>query len=119
MGRAPLADLGSKRSIAEGSGGDSAMGIQSLDAPSATARAVAVVISLIVALVAPGLAQAQAPTTAVSATPEQTADALFAAGDVPRLTRGTAGTLDAILERVLQQAYRNDADLPVASTADA
>src|SRR3954468_883952 len=52
-------------------------------------------------------AQAQTPAT-VHATPQQAARLLFVAGDVRRLSRTPSGTVDIVLEKVLQQEYALD-----------
>src|SRR3954447_13636708 len=59
-----------------------------------------------VALAAPS-AQAQTPAT-VHATPQQAARLLFVAGDVRRLSRTPSGTVDIVLEKILQQEYALD-----------
>jgi hypothetical protein len=62
-----------------------------------------------VALAAPS-AQAQTPTT-VHATSQEAARLLFVAGDVRRLSRTPSGTVDIVLEKVLQQEYGLDKTL--------
>ena len=62
-----------------------------------------------VALAAPS-AQAQTPAT-VHASPLQAARLLFVAGDVRRLSRTPSGTVDIVLEKVLQEEYRLDNSL--------
>src|SRR4051794_17256116 len=61
------------------------------------------------------------PTGASAATdaramPAETAQLLFVAGDVRRLDRAPSGTVDSVLEQILQQLYRDDPALD-ASTA--
>src|SRR3954467_6013499 len=46
--------------------------------------------------------------TDARATPAQTAQLLFVAGDVRRLDRAPSGTVDTVLEQILQQRYRDD-----------
>jgi hypothetical protein len=60
-----------------------------------------------VCLLPAGIGHAQGPDT-FRATPEQTARLLFVAGDVRRLNRTPSGTVDTVLEKVLQQLYRDD-----------
>ncbi|HEY6891027.1 MAG TPA: hypothetical protein VI300_24705, partial [Solirubrobacter sp.] len=47
----------------------------------------------------------------VRASPAEVSQALFVAGDVRRLSRNPSGTVDTVLERVLQQRYRDDPSL--------
>src|SRR3954464_8781814 len=54
--------------------------------------------------------------TEARATPAETARLLFVAGDVRRLDRAPSGTVDTVLEQVLQQLYRDD---PALDPADA
>ena len=54
--------------------------------------------------------------TEARATPAQTAQLLFVAGDVRRLSRTPRGTVDTVLEKILQQLYRDD---PALEPADA
>src|SRR4051794_18931669 len=66
------------------------------------------------ALVPPAAARADTPT--VHATPAQVSHLLFVAGDVQRLARNPSGTVDTVLEKVLQQEYRAD---PALAPSDA
>src|SRR4051812_32576646 len=59
-----------------------------------------------VALAAPS-AQAQTPAT-VHASPQEAARLLFVAGDVRRLSRTPSGTVDVVLEKILQEEYTLD-----------
>ncbi|WP_028062941.1 hypothetical protein [Solirubrobacter soli] len=54
--------------------------------------------------------------TEARATPAETAQLLFVAGDVRRLDRAPSGTVDTVLEQILQQLYRDD---PALEPADA
>jgi hypothetical protein len=64
-----------------------------------------------------GSAHAQAST--VRATPSEVSRALFVAGDVRRLSRNPSGTVDTVLEKVLQQLYRENPELaPEEAQAD-
>src|SRR3954470_5829545 len=47
-------------------------------------------------------------TNTVKATPAQVSQLLFVAGDVQRLSRNPSGTVDTVLEKTLQQLYRDD-----------
>lgn len=60
-----------------------------------------------------GAAHAQTSAT-VRATPGEVSRALFVAGDVRRLSRNPSGTVDTVLEKVLQQIYRDDPELAPA-----
>ena len=61
---------------------------------------------------------AHAATTTVHASPAETSHLLFVAGDVRRLSRTPSGTVDGVLEKVLQQLYRDDPGLaPADATA--
>src|SRR3954454_22302518 len=53
--------------------------------------------------------------TDVRATPAETAQLLFVAGDVRRLDRAPSGTVDTVLEQLLQQLYRDDPTLDAAA----
>ena len=71
----------------------------------------AVALIAVAASLAPaGVARAQAPAT-VHASAAEAAQLLFVAGDVRRLSRTPSGTVDTVLEKVLQQLYRQDAAL--------
>src|SRR6185295_18313062 len=61
-------------------------------------------------LTGPAAARADA-ADAVYASPAQVRQALFVAGDVRRLGRNPSGTVETVLERVLQQRYRDEPDL--------
>src|SRR5262245_28458083 len=67
-----------------------------------------------IALAAPS-AQAQ---TVVHATPQEAARLQFVAGDVHRLSRTPSGTVDIVLEKVLQEQYKLDPNLAPATAAD-
>src|SRR3954453_22241009 len=58
------------------------------------------------ALAAPS-AHAQTPAT-VHASPQEAARLLFVAGDVRRLSRTPSGTVDIVLEKILQEEYALD-----------
>ena len=68
-----------------------------------------------VALAVPGVASAQG-SAPIHASPSQAAQLLFVAGDVPRLSKAPSGTVDIVLEKVLQQEYRDD---PALAPGDA
>ena len=44
----------------------------------------------------------------VKATPAEVSQLLFVAGDVQRLSRNPSGTVDTVLEKTLQQLYRDE-----------
>src|SRR4051794_36931817 len=68
------------------------------------------------ALAAPGAARADAP---IHASPAQVARLLFVAGDAGRLSRNPSGSVDIVLEKVLQQEYRTEPGLaPADAEAD-
>src|SRR3954464_12071379 len=61
---------------------------------------------------------AATPTT-VHASPAEVSRLLFVAGDVRRLSRAPSGTLDTVLEQVLQAEYRGAPGLdPAPAAAD-
>jgi hypothetical protein len=67
------------------------------------------------ALTAPVAARAAAPPTTVHASPAELSRLLFVAGDVRRLNRNPSGTVDTVLEHVLQAEYRLDPSLDPAT----
>src|SRR3954470_8821546 len=70
------------------------------------------------ALVPAATAHAAAPAT-VHASPAEVSRLLFVAGDVGRLSRTPSGTVDTVLEQVLQAEYRFDPALdPAGAAAD-
>ena len=71
-------------------------------------RRLALAIPAAACLLPAGMAQA---SDTVRATPDQTARLLFVAGDVRRLNRTPSGTVDTVLEKVLQQRYRDEPSL--------
>src|SRR3954453_14385398 len=75
--------------------------------PSVLSAAVAALAAAAISLASASAAGAQTPST-LQASPAQAARLLFAAGDVRRLSRSPSGTVDIVLEKVLQQEYRDD-----------
>ncbi len=71
-------------------------------------RRLALALPVAACLLPAGMAQA---SDTVRATPDQTARLLFVAGDVRRLNRTPSGTVDTVLEKVLQQLYRDEPSL--------
>src|SRR3954464_3655898 len=53
----------------------------------------------------------------VHASPAEVSRLLFVAGDVRRLSRAPSGTVDTVLEQVLQAEYRSDPSLDPADAA--
>src|SRR5690349_14943971 len=81
-------------------------------------RLAAVAVGLAAAALAPATARAATPAV-VHASPAQVSRLLFVAGDVRRLSRAPSGTVDTVLEQVLQTEYRTDPSLsPDAAAAD-
>jgi hypothetical protein len=79
----------------------------------ALSAAVAVLAAAALSIAPVSVAGAQDAST-VHASPRDAARLLFVAGDVRRLSRTPSGTLDIVLEKVLQEEYRNDASLAPA-----
>ena len=71
-------------------------------------RRLSLAVAVVACLLPAGMAQA---SDTVRATPDQTARLLFVAGDVRRLSRTPSGTVDTVLEKVLQQRYRDEPSL--------
>jgi hypothetical protein len=71
-------------------------------------RRLSLAIPVAACLLPAGMAQA---SDTVHAAPDQTARLLFVAGDVRRLNRTPSGTVDTVLEKVLQQLYRDNPSL--------
>ena len=72
--------------------------------------AVTLLVGAAISLAPASVASAQAPAT-VHASPAQASQLLFVAGDVRRLSRTPSGTVDTVLEKVLQELYRKDPTL--------
>src|SRR5436309_3366332 len=82
-------------------------------------RLAAVVVALAAATLAPTTTARAATPAVVHVSPAQVSRLLFVAGDVRRLSRAPSGTVDTVLEQVLQAEYRNDRSLsPDAAAAD-
>src|SRR5689334_12927373 len=80
-------------------------------------RFIAVAAALLaLALVPPAPARAATPAT-VHASPAEVSRLLFVAGDARRLGRNPSGTVDTVLEQVLQAEYRLDPSLDPADAA--
>src|SRR3954470_3943774 len=71
-------------------------------------RLLPVAVLAVLALAPAGVAHAQGT---VHASPAEAQRVLFVAGDVRRLSRNPSGTVDTVLEKVLQALYRNDPTL--------
>ena len=61
-----------------------------------------------------GAQAAAAPNTPVHLSAAQVSQAVFVAGDVGRLSQIPSGTEDVVLEKVLQQLYTDDPNLPAS-----
>src|SRR5262245_40498472 len=80
-------------------------------------RLAAVSAALAVAVLAPAAAARAATPATVHASPAEVSRLLFVAGDVRRLSRAPSGTVDTVLEQVLQAEYRADPGLDPATAA--
>src|SRR4051794_32238843 len=82
-------------------------------------RLTAVAAALAAAAVVPAATAHAAQAATVHASPSEVGRLLFVAGDVRRLSRTPSGTVDTVLEQVLQAEYRADPGLdPAAAAAD-
>src|SRR3954463_6660295 len=73
--------------------------------------------ALAVAVLAPAAAARAATPTTVHASSAEVSRLLFVAGDVRRLSRAPSGTVDTVLEQVLQAEYRLDPGLDASDAA--
>src|SRR3954454_15847526 len=80
-------------------------------------RLAAVAVALAAAALAPAATARAATPTTVHASPAEVSRLLFVAGDVRRLSRAPSGTVDTVLEQVLQAEYRSDPSLDPADAA--
>src|SRR4051794_21921379 len=82
-------------------------------------RLAAVAALLAAGALAPAATARAATPTAVHASAAEVGRVLFVAGDVRRLSRAPSGTVDTVLEQVLQAEYRTDPALaPDDAAAD-
>src|SRR3954451_8552592 len=80
-------------------------------------RLTAVAAALAAAAVVPAATAHAAQAATVHASPSEVSRLLFVAGDVRRLSRAPSGTVDTVLEQVLQAEYRSDPSLDPADAA--
>jgi hypothetical protein len=80
-------------------------------------RLTAVTAALAAAALVPAATAHAAPSASVHASPAQIGRLLFVAGDVRRLSRSPSGTVDTVLEQVLQAEYRADPGLDPSDAA--